>query len=145
MKNFFFLVIGLVLILSSLFLFVTKTPASRTKVLNIGSASFKVEIADTPEKRQQGLSGRSALGDGTGMFFIFDKSGQYGFWMKDMNFPIDIVWIDENYKIVDIDKNLLPETYPEIFYPDQPVKYVLEIPAGAVDKYQVATGTMIQF
>ena len=147
MKNFLFLALGLVLVLGSIFLFLTKDLENKngTETLSIGSNTFQVEIADTPEKRQQGLSGRSALADGSGMFFTFDKPGQYGFWMKDMNFPIDIVWIDENYSIVDIDENLLPETYPKVFYPDQPIKFVLEVPAGTVDKYRIATGTVVQF
>ena len=137
---------GLVLVLGSIFLFFSKTPTNnQVKILQVGKKSFTVEVADTPDKRQQGLSGRSVLADGTGMLFIFDTPGQYGFWMKDMNFAIDIIWIDENYRIIDIDENLLPETYPKVFYPDQPIKFVLEVPAGTVDSYHIATGTVVQF
>ena len=79
------------------------------------------------------------------MLFIFDSPAQYGFWMKDMDFAIDIVWIDEKFHVVDVDKEVLPETFPQVFYPDQAVVYVLELPAGTVDKYQIATSTVVQF
>ena len=78
------------------------------------------------------------------MLFVFDAPSRYGFWMKDMNFAVDIVWIDERSRVIDVEKEVTPETFPQVFYPDQPVKYVLELPTGAVDKYQIATGTVIQ-
>lgn len=78
------------------------------------------------------------------MLFIFETPGQHGFWMKDMNFSIDIVWIDENLQIVGIDKNIAPETFPNIFYPNQLVKYVLEIPAGYSDAHRIGLGAVIQ-
>jgi uncharacterized membrane protein (UPF0127 family) len=65
--------------------------------------------------------------------------------MKDMNFAIDIVWIDENFRVVDVDKEVSPETFPQVLYPDQAVGYVLELPGGAVVRYQIATSTVIQF
>lgn len=115
------------------------------KVIKINDTEILVEIRDTPVERAQGLSGREVLEEGKGMLFIFDEPTVPGFWMKDMNFSIDIVWIDENRQIVGVEKNLAPETYPQNFFPKDPVKYVLEIPAESVDKYKIATGTVIQF
>ncbi len=147
MKNLFFLVLGLVLILGSVFLFLGQTSVKegQTKIIKINGSSIQVEVVDTPETRARGLSDRKVLQEDTGMLFIFDSPAQYGFWMKDMDFAIDIVWIDENFQVVDVDKEVLPETFPEIFYPAQAVVYVLELPAGTVDKYQIATSTVIQF
>ena len=137
---------GLIIIFGSFFLFLQPTPTAlnQQKIIKINDREITAEVADTAETRSKGLSGRGSLQEGTGMLFIFDSPAQYGFWMKDMNFAIDIVWIDDNLRIVDIEKKVTPETFPQVFYPDQPVKYVLELPTGAVDKYQIATGIVIQ-
>ena len=131
-KNAFFLILGLVIIFGSIFLFVEKRLdlGNNAKIVKINDTSIKVEIADTVESRAQGLSERKILRDGTGMLFIFDSSGQYGFWMKDMNFSIDIVWISESFEVIGIEHEVTPETFPTIFYPPGPVRYVLELPAG---------------
>ena len=131
-KNAFFLILGLVIIFGSIFLFVEKRLdlGNNAKIVKINDTSIKVEIADTVESRAQGLSGKKTLQDGTGMLFIFDEPGQYGFWMKDMNFAIDIVWISESFEVIGIEHEVTPETFPTIFYPPGPVRYVLELPAG---------------
>lgn len=145
MKNIFFLILGLTLILGSIFLFLKQPIERGVKIIKINDTTIKVEVADTQELREQGLSGRKTLADGTGMLFIFDSPAMAGFWMKDMNFAIDIVWIDENYQIVDIDKSVLPETFPEVFYPDRAIKYVLEVPTGYTNQHQIGVGVMVQF
>lgn len=147
MKNFFFLILGLVVIFGSVFLFFERTlvEENEKKIIKINDTSIKVEVVDTPQTRTMGLSGRETLPEGTGMLFIFDSPAQDGFWMKDMKFAIDIVWIDENYQIVDIDKSVLPETFPEVFYPDRAIKYVLEVPAGYTNQHQIGVGAMVQF
>ena len=63
--------------------------------------------------------------------------------MKDMNFDIDIVWIDEKFNVVGVEKQVSPETFPQIFYPNQEVKYVLELPAGFTDKHRIDTGQYV--
>ncbi|WP_425354760.1 DUF192 domain-containing protein, partial [Listeria monocytogenes] len=74
-----------------------------------------------------GLSGRSSLGINSGMFFIFDYEHLPRFWMKDMQFPIDIVWINKDMKIIGVEKNLNQNTYPNTYSPKEKIKYVLEI------------------
>lgn len=97
--------------------------------INIFGRQIKARIADSAGEREKGLSSQKSLKSDEGILFVFDKSGYYGFWMKEMNFPIDIIWIDENWKVIGINKNLKPESYPKIYYPPKPVKYVLEISA----------------
>ena len=63
------------------------------QILKIGQAEVIVEVADTGEKRSQGLAGRDGLEENQGMWFRFDQPGQYGFWMKGMKFSLDFVWI----------------------------------------------------
>lgn len=97
----------------------------------IGETSIKVQIADTIKTRMEGLSGRGELANDEGMLFIFPYSGKHGFWMKDMNFNLDIIWIKEN-KIAGISENVKkPETNSfselETIYPPENVDSVLEV------------------
>lgn len=70
----------------------------------IGGKKIRVDIADTVVTRTQGLSGRTSLAETDGMLFVFENADRYGFWMKDMNFAIDIIWIDPEKNIVYIEK-----------------------------------------
>ena len=113
------------------------------KIIKINDISISVEVADTSEARIKGLADRNMLPDDSGMLFIFDTPAQYGFWMKNMNFAIDIVWIDENLRVIGIEKRVSPKTFPKVFYPKSSAKYVLELPAGFTDKYRVDTGQFV--
>ncbi len=162
MKNTLFFILGIVLLSSSLYFFL-KEPASpkyaslgrpassrsqstaRETMVKISSKIITAEIADTDELRVLGLSGRESLPEDRGMLFIFDQPGVYGIWMKDMNFPIDIVFIDENKQIISTENNVSPDTFPDIFRPASPAKYVLEIPAGFVLKNNVKIEDFVDF
>lgn len=146
MKDIFFLIIGLIVIVGSVVLFLQspRTSGQKEGIIRIGENEIRVEIADNDEERSMGLSDRGALLPGYGMLFVFDTPGSYGFWMKNMKFPIDIIWIDENSRIIGIEKSVQPETYPNVFYPPSPVKYVLELPAGFADLHKINAGSMIQ-
>jgi len=99
-----------------------------------GETPVFIEIADDQDERIKGLSGRSELKYGEGMLFIFDNEKYHGIWMKDMNFAIDIIWLDENLQVVSIKENATPESYPESFKPERKALYVLEVPSGFVKK-----------
>jgi uncharacterized membrane protein (UPF0127 family) len=105
-------------------------PKGYDAVLSTQNLSIPVTIADTPEEQEVGLSYTSSLEQNTGKLFVFNTVGKYGFWMKDMNYSLDLVWIDKDFKIIAIDKNVTPESYPNIFYPPKEVQYVLEVNAG---------------
>lgn len=106
--------------------------------LRIKEQTFKVEIADTMKKKEKGLSGRASLPQDQGMLFVFSEPGNYYFWMKDMNFPLDFIWINGN-EIVDISKNIKPEEYqlPKSLTSKKPADKVLEINAGIAEKLQI--------
>jgi len=108
---------------------------------------INVEIADTPSLKSQGLSGREDIGDYQGMLLLFDEKGVYSFWMKDMNFPLDLIYIDETYYIVDIIENKQPCTQNECnsFVPSVPFKYVLEVKGGFCDVNRVSIGNAVIF
>jgi uncharacterized membrane protein (UPF0127 family) len=97
---------------------------------NFEKTKIEVILAKTETERTRGLSGSKMLEKNHGMLFIFPNSDRHGFWMKEMNYPIDIIWLDENYSVIDTKENAEPNSYPEIFAPKLPAKYFLEVPAG---------------
>lgn len=118
----------------------TETSSQDMIDVMIGGSVIVAEVADTPAKQQQGLSGRSGLGPDRGMLFVYDESRIPSFWMKDMNFALDIIWIGHEKTVVGITENISPDTYPQTFSPDQPVQYVLEVPAGYANRTGVEVG-----
>ena len=78
------------------------------KTVCVKDVCVQAEVADTDASRQQGLMFRENLPEGQGMLFVFGTEGRYGFWMKNMKFPIDIIWIDQEKKIVDMKLDLSP-------------------------------------
>ena len=111
----------------------------------LDNLKFKIEIADTPEERIKGLSGRESFDENTGLLFIHDEPGIYGIWMKDMNFPIDVIWLDENYYIVDIASDVQPDSFPEVFEPGVPALYILEVNAGFARRNGIETGDNLKY
>lgn len=98
--------------------------------LKIGNTTILVDVADSDEEITKGLSGREAMAQNRGMLFVFSEPRVPSFWMKDMLFPIDFVWIDEAGKIVAITPSIGTDSYPITFSPPSEVKYVLEVNAG---------------
>lgn len=123
-------IILLLLLINSDRLLKLFNPAKDT--LRIGEKIFKLEIADEPAELIKGLSNRESLPKDYGLLFVFPETGKHGFWMKDMKFPIDIVWLDENKEVIGITKNLKPNSYPQVFYPPKDIKYALEINTGII-------------
>src|SRR3989338_1411714 len=113
------------------------------RYLKIGQAVFEIELADDQARRALGLSGRKFLPEGNGLFFIFEKPDLYPFWMKEMDFPIDIIWIDENKKIIDLTEDARPDSYPQTFVSKNPALYVLDVNAGTIKKYEIKIGEEI--
>ncbi|MEX2404970.1 MAG: DUF192 domain-containing protein [Candidatus Paceibacterota bacterium] len=102
----------------------------------VGGHTLSLEIADEWTERVRGLSDREDFDEETGLLFVFEKSDHHGIWMKDMNFSIDIIWLESlegkkgQMRIVDIEENVDPDTYPTTFRPDKPAVYVIELAAG---------------
>ena len=106
-----------------------------------------VEVADTLKKRSLGLGKRTFLKKGWGMLFVFEKRKPHRFWMKDMQFPLDIIWLD-NHRIVHIIHNAKPvnsKDDPEVMTSPVPVNFVLEIAAGRAAKLRLKTGQRMKF
>lgn len=113
------------------------------KTISNGEYTINAELADTPDSRQTGLSGRDCIDDFKGMLFVFDSPDLHGIWMKDMKFPIDIIWLDSNKKIVHIETSVKPDSFPKVFYPSSLSSYVLEVQSGASDRSQIYVGQQL--
>lgn len=101
------------------------------------------EVAETREAREQGLSFRKHIGTDRGMLFVFGISGRYGFWMKDMLMPIDMIWINDKGVVVKIVENAKPEDYPATYINDAPASYVLELASGQAKAKGLYLGTKV--
>ena len=109
--------------------------------LSIDGTSVRVAIADTPALRERGLSGYAPLEADEGMLFVFEEDGRHSFWMKDMLFAIDMLWLDAEGRVVHLEKGVSPDTFPTAFTPDAPARYVLEVPAGFCDTHDIRVGS----
>ncbi len=111
-----------------------ETKFSQEKLnIKINNSQFEVEIARTEFERQIGLSGKSEINESEGMVFMFDRPDRACFWMKDMKFNLDILWFDTDQKLIFIQKNLSPESYPNSYCPPKNAQFVVELLPGKVD------------
>ncbi|MGB2580567.1 MAG: DUF192 domain-containing protein [Minisyncoccia bacterium] len=120
----------------------TKKPY-KSKVF-IAGEEISVFVADTATLRAKGLSGQKSLDRNEGALFVFAEPGLHGFWMKDMYFPIDIIWFDENYQIVDVWERVSPDSYPRVYIPSLKAKFVLEATAGFFSEHNLKIGNTIK-
>lgn len=115
-----------------------------TDVVLPNRSVIHVKIANTPQTRIQGLSGVPALDYFDGMLFIFEAEHRAGFWMIEMKFPLDIIYLNKNKEIVEIHRNVLPckdkNNCPIITAADENVQFVLEVAAGEAARQSLAIG-----
>ena len=117
-------------------------PPSQPSAL-IGDTQIVLELARTDAQKTLGLGGRTELDADHGMLFINTEEGEYGFWMKDMRFSIDILWLAEDGRVVDIKENAPPDSYPRVFAPRSPARLVLEVNAGFASSHHVNIGARV--
>jgi uncharacterized membrane protein (UPF0127 family) len=118
-------------------------------ILNTSKGKFTVgvEIADTFETRKRGLMFRPSMEDNHGMFFVFDKVQPLVFWMKNTLIPLDMVFIDANYRVISVAKNVQPCKVKDCgsFASEGDGLYVLEIKGGAADRYGLKKGDKVDW
>jgi uncharacterized membrane protein (UPF0127 family) len=120
-------------------------PGLATTTINIGGVNLTAEIASTPDEQEQGLSGRASLASTSAMLFVFQTPAEVPFWMQEMNFSLDIIWLDAEKRVVTIWPDLSPSTYPETFAPSSPAMYVLEVNAGFAASHSLKVGDSAKF
>jgi len=143
------MLVALVVIFGAIFLIYRqmqqKNPEQKIK---INEHEITVELVQTQKARENGLSKRNSLNENHGMLFIFEPSSYPQMWMREMNFPIDIIWINKNYEIVYIKKQALPcprnQNLCTLYTPGKPAQYVLEITSGDCDKYNIKVGDIVE-
>ena len=119
----------------------------RAKV-SIEGFELSAEIPVTGELMSKGLSVRNQLRENESMLFVFEEPSRYAFWVKDMKFPIDIIWLDSYGIIVHMEENLMPCPLVLIcpsYAPDADSQYVLETTAGFAQRHNISLGTNIKF
>jgi uncharacterized membrane protein (UPF0127 family) len=106
------------------------------------------DIAATDEQRREGLSVKDSLAENEAMLFVFEDEAEHTFWMKNMKFPIDIIWIDTDKTVVHIEHNLQPcssELFCPTYKPNDDSLYVLETIGGFAERHDIVKGTMVEF
>ena len=117
-----------------------------TSVVKVNNMTLDVILATTPSDQSKGLAIKESMNESEGMLFVFKNPQKHSFWMKDMKFPIDIIWADSEGKIVHIEKNLQPCIFllPCTSYsPLNDSLYVLEVVSNFTNKYDVKIGDQI--
>jgi uncharacterized membrane protein (UPF0127 family) len=118
---------------------------AHTIELTLGNAVLTAWVADTAHLREVGLGGKTHLAENQAMLFVFDTDGLYSFWMKDMQIPIDIAWLDADKRVVYLLANVSPDTYertpPQVFTPPVAARYVVEMAAGNAAKLGLGIGS----
>ena len=127
----------------------TESPSG--PVVTLGGVPFRVELAITSQQRIQGLSGHPPLAPDEGMLFVFEQAQKPTFWMKEMLFPLDMIWIDAECTVAHITRDA-PSPVPDQslsdlprYGPPVPVLYVLEINAGEAEAAAVTVGSPARF
>lgn len=116
--------------------------------IKLGGNRLHVLVAETQYQQKKGLGGRSSLKDYDGMLFQFFPAYRVPMVMRNMKFPIDIVWLYDG-KVVDIEKNVQPEPNKEggsltEYQPDKKANIVIELKSGLVDKYNIKPGDKLK-
>lgn len=141
---------GFVILITTLpshFGFTASSPIAQMSQACIKEMCFNVELATTPEEREQGLMYRDSLAADAAMLFLFGQEGNYPFWMKNTKIPLDVIWIDKDKKVVFISKNVQPcgaDYCPDVI-PAGSALYVLEIKAGMAEKIGIKRSDQVSF
>lgn len=151
------IILLLAVVFGALFLFYNQNflssvvPENQTqeqKQIKINDNTIAIEVADTSSKRNKGLSGRDSLASSSGMLFVFQEEKKYRFWMKDMKFPLDFIFINKS-KVVDIIKNVQPspsgmkDSDLSVYEPISAIDMLLEVNSGFADSHNIKVGDQV--
>ena len=148
------MLVGIVLLISTLFgllatgvlggsVFSQTLYGQHMSVVAVDGVPVYVEIADTPEERMLGLSGRPRIAENQGLLFVFEERGKYSIWMRNMQCSLDVYWLDARGVIVDMWQNAHPESYPQVYEPRDYAYYILEVNAGFSEVYNIDIGDRV--
>jgi len=128
------------------FFFAVKVVGRQSETtLRVNGRTFSLEVAGTPAAQELGLGKRASLPKNQGMLFVFSRPAVECFWMKDMHFPLDMIWLDANKTVVHVEQNVSPATYPSTFCPAATSEYVIELNAGSSRSAGIRDGEILRF
>ena len=122
-------------------------PYNGPRIILPDGFGIHAEVATDDDTRARGLMFRDRIPEGTGMLFVFPQSGDYPFWMKNTLVPLDMIWLDEQRRVVHVAHDVPPckadpcPNYP----PGANAKYVLELGGGQARKHRVDNGATLKF
>lgn len=140
LKHIFVLIVCL--IISFTFIYLDKKQNSIYHLV-LNNEKINILISDSVESRMKGLGDRNKLDPNTIMLFVFDKPDVYSIWMKNMYFPLDIIWLDEELNIIHIEEDISPNTYPKIYSSNSKSLYVIEANSGFSKRFDLKVGNKI--
>jgi uncharacterized membrane protein (UPF0127 family) len=113
--------------------------------IHIGHQTYHVRVATTLSAQARGLSGEYNMPSDEGMLFIFHQLGPQCMWMKDMQLPLDMLWLDRDKTVVHVERDVTPDSYPQNFCSPKPAQFVVELNAGEINRSGVSVGRQITF
>lgn len=143
MSRYFYISVAFLVIVTAVaaVMLTYRTQESYPATTQFGGVSLNIDYATTTASRERGLGGRTSIPSDYGMLFIFLKPDRYGFWMKNTLVPLDMFWLDGKGQVIWMAQNVATSSYPNVFYPNAPARYVLETAAGFAREHAIATGT----
>jgi len=119
-------------------------------LLFLRDETIAIAIVREETERIRGLSGQKSIGEREGLLLVFPETDFHGIWMRDMNFAIDIIWLDDDFRVVDVKEGASPESFrsvfdAEVFRPDTPARYVLEVRAGTARSIGISVGDIFRY
>lgn len=126
-------------------IFIATKSQNGFKTVKINNVEILVEIATSSQEKERGLCCRDSLPINHGMLFVYKSPGDYRFWMKYTHIPLDMYWLDSKRRIVHIQQNVQPKSFPKTFGSDEPAQYVLETSAGFAKKHNIKVGDTANF
>lgn len=119
--------------------------AGAHRAVQLASTTVYAVLATSEAERQKGLGGTDGLAPDEGMLFVYETEGRYAFWMKDMHYNIDIIWITASGTVAGLWENVATSSYPRAYAPHTPAQYVLEVPTGFAEAHGVKIGDTVRF
>jgi uncharacterized membrane protein (UPF0127 family) len=113
--------------------------------MQAGAHRYSLEVAKSDKEHDKGLSGRKSIPKDKGMVFVFSREEEQCFWMKDMRFPLDMIWVNARHEVVFLAKEAQPNSYPRTFCSSDPAAYVIELNAGEIQRAGIYKGQILKF
>lgn len=141
------LFIGTAILAVGALVLISNKPEEETQTTTqifLPNTTLTATILDTDASREKGLSGLTGLKKDKAVIMVFNQPGRYGIWMKEMDFPIDVIWLNQDKKIVHLVSNMTPDSYPKTFIPPLEAQFIIEANVGTIAKNNLKVGETVR-